>query len=77
VAFKAFGYTGTLHVEDFYAAAGASKAHDATDRLVYNTTTGVLYYDADGLGGTAAVEVALLGAATHPALAFGDLQIIA
>lgn len=75
--FKGFAYTGTLHAEDFYAAAGATKAHDATDRLIYNTTTGVLYYDADGLGGVAAVQVALLGASAHPALVYGDLQIIA
>lgn len=74
--FKGFAYTGALHAEDFYAAAGATKAHDANDRLIYNTTTGVLYYDADGLGGTAAVQVALLGASTHPALAYGDIQII-
>ena len=75
--FSAFGYTGTLQAEDFYAAAGATKAHDATDRLIYNTTTGVLYYDADGLGGAAAVQVVQLGASTHPALVYGDLQIIA
>ncbi|WP_225011228.1 M12 family metallopeptidase [Novosphingobium percolationis] len=76
-AFSAFGYTGALHAEDFYAAAGATKAHDASDRIVYNTTTGLLYYDADGLGGTAAIAVALLGTGTHPALAYGDLQIVA
>jgi Ca2+-binding RTX toxin-like protein len=75
--FKGFAYTGTLHAEDFYAAAGATKAQDATDRVIYNTTTGILYYDADGTGGAAAVQVALLGASTHPALAYGDLQIIA
>jgi len=75
--FTGLAYTGTLHADDFYAAAGATKAHDATDRVIYNTTTGVLYYDADGLGGTAAVQIALLGASTHPALVYGDLQIIA
>jgi len=75
--FKGFAYTGSLHADDFYAAAGANTAHDATDRVIYNTTTGVLYYDPDGLGGAAAVEVALLGASTHPALAYGDLQIFA
>lgn len=75
--FKGFTYTGALHAGDFYAAAGATKAHDATDRLIYNTTTGILYYDADGLGGAAAVQVAQLGASTHPTLAYGDLMIIA
>ena len=75
--FKGFAYTGALHADDFYAAAGATTAHDATDRLIYNTTTGILYYDADGKGGAAAVELALLGASTHSNLVYGDLQIIA
>jgi hypothetical protein len=60
---------GALHADDFDAAAGATKAHDVTDQ--------VFYYDADGLGGVGAVQVALLGASTHPALVFSDLQIIA
>lgn len=75
--FKAFAYTGTLHAEDFHAAAGATQAHDSSDRLIYNTTTGVLYYDADGLGGAAAVQIARLGTSSHPALAYDDIQIIA
>ncbi len=75
--FKGFAYTGTLHAEDFYAAAGATKAQDANDRIIYNTTTGVLYYDADGLGGAAAVQVAQMGVLAHPSLAYSDLQIIA
>jgi Ca2+-binding RTX toxin-like protein len=75
--FKGFAYTGLLDADDFYAAAGATKAQDAADRIIYNTTTGVLYYDSDGLGGAAAVQVALLGIATHPSLTFSDLQIIA
>jgi hypothetical protein len=34
-----------------------------------------LYYDADGQGGSAAVQIALIGG--HPALAYTDIQIIA
>ena len=46
--------------ERFYAAPGANAAHDATDRLIYNTTTAELWYDPDGLGGAAALPVATL-----------------
>ena len=48
----------------FYAKAGATKAHDADDRLIYNKTTGNLYVDIDGKGGADAVLFAKL--ANHP-----------
>jgi len=60
---------------ELYAAAGATSAHDSTDRIIYNTTTGVLYYDADGIGGAAAVQIATLGTGTHPALVAGDIML--
>jgi Ca2+-binding RTX toxin-like protein len=44
----------------FWAAAGANAGHDANDRVVYNTSTGQLWYDADGSGGGAAQLVATL-----------------
>ncbi|WP_298195168.1 ELWxxDGT repeat protein [Novosphingobium sp.] len=75
--FAGITHTGALTADEFHAAAGATTAHDATDRIVYDTTTGVLYYDADGLGGTAAVAIATLGTTTHPALAFTDLIMVA
>lgn len=75
-AFAAFGYTGALRADDFYEAPGAIRAQDASDKLIYNTTTGVLYYDPDGTGATAAVPIALLGASTHPALVASDLAIV-
>ncbi|MFM2057171.1 MAG: hypothetical protein RLY71_1556, partial [Pseudomonadota bacterium] len=40
---------------------GITTAADADDHLIYNTSTGALYYDADGLGGTGAVQIAKLG----------------
>ena len=46
--------------ERFYAAPGATAAHDATDRLVYDTSSGNLWYDPDGIGGTASLHVATL-----------------
>jgi len=74
--FAGFSHLGSLTADEFYAAAGAKTAHDASDRLIYNTTTGDLYYDADGSGAkAAAILVAHLTG--HPELAYGDIQIIA
>jgi len=68
---------GNLTTDAFWSGAGVSTAHDATDRFIYNTTTGALFYDADGdAAGSSAVQVALLGATTHPTLSFADIQII-
>ncbi len=68
---------GNLTTDAFWSGAGVSTAHDATDRFIYNTTTGALFYDADGSGaGSTAVQVALLGVTTHPTLSFTDIQII-
>ncbi len=57
---------GTLAAGAFYKAAGAVAANDASDRIIYNTTTGALFFDRDGTGGTyAAVQFATL--LLHPA----------
>jgi Ca2+-binding RTX toxin-like protein len=71
------GATGNLTNNAFWSAAGAVKGHDADDRVVYNTTTGALYYDADGSGSVAAVQIAILGTSTHPATAYTDFAVIA
>jgi Ca2+-binding RTX toxin-like protein len=75
-AFSAAGAAGRFSANDprFYAAAGASGGHDSDDRLVYNTSTGQLYYDDDGAGAHAAQLVATLdGGAT---LAASDISVI-
>jgi Ca2+-binding RTX toxin-like protein len=68
------GPGSVLTAQSFWSAAGAVTAHDATDRIVYNTTTGDLYYDRDGLGGAAAIKFAVL--TTHPAITNADFVII-
>jgi Ca2+-binding RTX toxin-like protein len=67
---------GKLGTDAFWSGAGVTSAHDATDRFVYDTTSGKLYYDADGIGGAAAVQIALLGASSHPLLTFSDIQLL-
>ncbi|MEI5682321.1 MULTISPECIES: M10 family metallopeptidase C-terminal domain-containing protein [unclassified Mesorhizobium] len=37
-----------------------TSAHDASDRIIYNKTTGDLWFDKDGIGGAAAVKFATL-----------------
>lgn len=68
---------GKLSADSFYAAADARGAHDANDHIIYNTTTGALFYDVDGKGGAAAVRFATVGGEDHPALAISDFLIIA
>ncbi|MBL8397830.1 MAG: M10 family metallopeptidase C-terminal domain-containing protein [Candidatus Accumulibacter sp.] len=76
--FKGLGVTpGSLTAEQFWSGNGVVAAHDASDRLIYNTTSGELFYDADGLGGAAATSVALIGAVNHPVLAYSDIGLIA
>ncbi|MDX2308713.1 MAG: hypothetical protein NW216_10780 [Hyphomicrobium sp.] len=58
--FSALGAAlGPLAAAKFWASA-SGLAHDADDRILYNTTTGALLYDADGNGRGSAVQFAIL-----------------
>jgi Ca2+-binding RTX toxin-like protein len=56
--------TGFLSASAFLSGAGATSATNATQRFIHNSTTGDVYYDADGSGGVAAVKIANIGADT-------------
>ena len=63
-----------VNTRAFYARAGATGAHDVSDRIVYDTRSGKLYYDDDGRGGHAAVHFATLS--NRSALDHGDFDIV-
>ncbi|MBT9099626.1 hypothetical protein KFZ76_18165 [Methylovulum psychrotolerans] len=50
--------TGVLNAANLKIGTGAS---DANDFIVYNPSTGALFYDADGSGAGAAVQIATVG----------------
>jgi len=74
--FAAIGASGNFAAGDgrFWAAAGATSGHDANDRVIYNSSTGSLYYDADGSGAGAAQLIATLQG--QPALGATDIAVI-
>ena len=63
---------GTLTAAEFYSAAGAT-AQNTSQHFIYDQTSGVLSYDADGSGAGAAVEIVTLGAN----LLFTDIRFVA
>ncbi len=70
--FTKAGHTGTLASAAFYAGT-SGRAHDSSDRIVYETDTGRLLYDKDGTGHGAAVQFALLNG--HPHITNADFVI--
>jgi Ca2+-binding RTX toxin-like protein len=68
--------TGSLTTDQFFSSSTAVRGNDATDRIVYNTTTGALYYDADGSGNGAAIQIALMGLSIHPTMTYQDFLIV-
>jgi Ca2+-binding RTX toxin-like protein len=55
---------GALEAKAFWGGADITTSHDANDRVIYNQTTGALFYDADGTGAKASVQIAQLAAGT-------------
>ncbi len=63
--------TGALAASRYFAG---TVAHDADDRIIYDSATGKIYYDADGNGAGAQVVFAQLAAGT--ALTNADFLIV-
>jgi len=76
--FKAFDAAASsiLTSAQFGSGAGMTTAATSAQRIVYNTTTGDLYYDADGVGLTASIRFATLGASTHPSIGTAAFMIV-
>ncbi|MEE1656934.1 hypothetical protein VB618_12060 [Microvirga sp. CF3062] len=55
--FKTLDKKGVLKASEFYQG---TKAHDRDDNLIYNKKTGALYYDADGTGLAAQIQITTL-----------------
>jgi Ca2+-binding RTX toxin-like protein len=66
---------GKLDKDAFLSGDDVTKAKDAQDRIVYNETTGALYFDKDGKGGAKAIQFAVLDGA--PDLEAGDIIVFA
>lgn len=62
---------GALAADDFHVGTAATTV---SQHLIYNNATGALYYDQDGLGGVAQVQIASLSGL--PVLTIGDFVLI-
>lgn len=58
----------------YFRANSTGSALDSNDHVLYNTTTGALSFDGDGVGGHAAVTIAVLSG--HPAISAADIFIV-
>lgn len=65
-----------LSADIFTGLGVAGNTVGLSANLTYNSTTGVLAYDADGAGAGAPMQIALLGASTHPAALGSDFLLI-
>lgn len=72
--FKSFGTkTGVIGTGNFKANL-TGRATDSNDYIIYETDTGKVFYDADGSGAAASVQIALVG--TGLALSSADFVLV-
>jgi hypothetical protein len=72
-AFTKVGKNGALKSSAFFVNK-TGVAHDASDRVIYDKDSGVLYYDADGTGGAAGVAFATIS--KNLALTYNDFLVV-
>ena len=65
-----------LAATDFLSSSSVNETSSNGQHLLYNNTSGKLYYDADGAGEAAAVQIALIGVESHPAVSSGDFLVV-
>jgi serralysin len=76
--FTKIGVPGILLASSFRKGASVTTAGDADDRIILNTTTGALYYDANGSAAGAAVQFATLtGTSTKTTITASDFLVVA
>jgi Ca2+-binding RTX toxin-like protein len=76
--FTQIGVPGTLLTGAFRKGAGVTTAGDADDRIILNTTTGALYYDANGSAAGATVHFATFtGISTKTTITASDFLVVA
>ena len=68
-----FGLSSVADDDNFFASANPTPTGSGPS-LLYNTTTGGLFYDADGIGAGTSLQIALLEGA--PALHASDFLLI-
>ena len=72
--FAVLAAPGALVAGALRSAPGTVSAADANDYLIYNSSTGALYYDADGNGAQPALQFAVLGVGL--ALSVADFTVL-
>ncbi|NJR61684.1 MAG: hypothetical protein HC769_24320 [Cyanobacteria bacterium CRU_2_1] len=62
---------GTISSAQFHLGSGAA---DSSDRFIYNQSTGALFFDRDGRGGSAQVQIATLS--NRASLSHSDIVVV-
>lgn len=70
------GFTKAAKLTDAQFAL-ASESLSASDRVIYDASSGALCYDSDGSGNAISIQIALIGVSSHPTLSFTDFIIVA